>query len=486
MLYRYLVGCITIIFFAATAIAEIGDELWMQIYNRTGADSATSIVQTSDGGFAIAGWKTTGTNNKDIFLIRTDSSGYFLWDRTYGGSLDDVANSILTTTDNGLIMAGWTKSRGAGGTDVLIIKTNESGDTAWTRTFGGVNDDTARCIKPTSDNGYIICGVTDFDDGMGRSFKNYWFKINASGARQWGYCSGGRWGDCANSIIPVSGGFVFTGWNRSSAGINCVHAEKINSSGTNVWTQTYSQIPNSIGHSITQLSDGQFIIAGEVTTQASGRQTLLMKINTTGDLVWNYDFGDNDLEAGYSVCRTFDGGFISGGIKTTGVSPDSSDFYLIKTDAGGTFEWDKAFSLGSRGRGSAIIIASDSNYVMAGSSNLTDSVYSDFCLLKIQGKEIVNIDQFNDNLPTAFQIQPNYPNPFNSQTVINYSLAEESIVKIHIYDIMGRMIDRLFEGSQPAGNHQITWAASEMASGIYFCKICTGPKSDIGRMMLIK
>jgi hypothetical protein len=488
MLFRYLIiGLMSAFLVLSIAAADVGDTLWTTLYGTSFADYPTSIAQTSDGGYLITGWTLFWTgNDKNVYLVKTDSLGDTLWERTYRWSMDDVATSVQATSDGGAIMAGWTNSRGAGGTDVLVIKTNSDGDTAWTKTYGGVYEDTAYCIRQTADGGYIVCGVTYFDDGGGGSFQNYWFKLNASGTRQWGYCSGGGYGAAANCIIPVTGGYIFTGWMKNSSGTSFVHAEKIDTSGQNIWTQSYSQIPNSMGNCIIPSADGQYIICGNVTPQGGSQQALLMKINTSGDIVWNYNYGDTDIESGSNVRQTLDNGFLISGNKKPALIPDSSKFYLVKTSAAGTFAWEKTYAFGSYNDGVCALVTSDSNFTFVGATNWRDTLNGDICLAKIQGYTINDIK--NDlPLPISPEIKlSNYPNPFNSQTIIKFNLHETSPIKLQVFDILGRRVADLLDCVLPAGYHEIEWNGINQSAGIYYCILKSGYESKSIKLLLLK
>jgi len=106
-----------------------------------------SVQQTTDGGYIIAGGtECFGAGGWDVYLIKTNSSGDTLWTRTYGATMDDDGYSVQQTTDGGYIIAGDTYSFGAGGDDVYLIKANSSGDTLWTRTYGGTADDEGNSV----------------------------------------------------------------------------------------------------------------------------------------------------------------------------------------------------------------------------------------------------------------------------------------------------------------------------------------------------
>ena len=143
-----------------------GVEEWNQTFGGREAEEAKSIQQTTDGGFIIAGSTAScGNGDEDVWLIKTDPWGNEEWNRTFGGSVLDNASSVQQTSDGGFIIAGTTWSFGNGGGDFWLIKTNAEGAEEWNQTFGGGGDEDAYSVQQTSDGGFIITGST-------RSFGN--------------------------------------------------------------------------------------------------------------------------------------------------------------------------------------------------------------------------------------------------------------------------------------------------------------------------
>jgi uncharacterized delta-60 repeat protein len=155
-----------------------GNIQWSRAIGGTGSDQARSIQQTSDGGYIVAGYTESFGTGGDILIIKLNSSGNIQWSRAIGGTGSDQASSIQQTSDGGYIVAGSTNSFGAGG-DVLIIKLNSSGNIQWSRAIGGTNSDYARSIQQTSDGGYIVAGDT-LSFGAG-SFDFLIIKLDSSG-----------------------------------------------------------------------------------------------------------------------------------------------------------------------------------------------------------------------------------------------------------------------------------------------------------------
>jgi uncharacterized protein YuzE len=134
-------------------------------------DWASSVQHTSDGGYILAGYTYLSiAGGLDIILIKTDANGNVIWAKTYGGTDDDAASSVQQTSDGGYILAGGTDSFGASG-DIILIKTDANGNVQWAKAYGGTNSDYASSVQQTSDGGYILAGYTgSFGAGLGDIF----------------------------------------------------------------------------------------------------------------------------------------------------------------------------------------------------------------------------------------------------------------------------------------------------------------------------
>jgi hypothetical protein len=146
-----------------------GNLVWDKTFGGSENDEAHSIIQTNDGGYAVAGFTVSeDTGDRDFWVIKLDKDGNKVWDKTFGGTSEDWANSIIQTKNGDYIVAGWTKSIGAGKTDVWIVKLDKRGNLVWDKTFGGSENDEAHSIIQTGDGGYVVAGWTK-SKGAGNS-----------------------------------------------------------------------------------------------------------------------------------------------------------------------------------------------------------------------------------------------------------------------------------------------------------------------------
>ncbi len=192
-----------------------GNIQWAKTYGGISIDYAYSVQQTSDGGYIVAGWTLSfGAGDGDVFLIKTDANGNLQWAKTYGGTADDYAYSVQQTSDGGYIVAGYTASFGAGSDDIFLIKTDANGNIQWAKTYGGTADDYAYSVQQTSDGGYILAGYTYSFGAGGSDF--FLMKTDANGNIQWAKTYGGTDFDYAFSFQQTSdGGYILAGWANS-------------------------------------------------------------------------------------------------------------------------------------------------------------------------------------------------------------------------------------------------------------------------------
>jgi serine/threonine protein kinase len=362
--------------------------IWQKTYGGSGDDWANSIQQTSDGGYIVAGGTTSfGAGRRNVYIIKLDEDGNKIWEKIYGGSGDDWANSIQQTSDGGYIVAGGTTSFGAGEKNVYVIKLDAYGNKIWEKTFGGWSNDIAYSIQQTKDGGYIVAGWIESlrAGGRNRKWNVYIIKLDAYGNKIWEKTFGGRSHAGAYSIQQTKdGGYIVAGWTYSfGAGEKNVYIVKLNKNGNKVWEKTFGGWSNDVAYSIQQTKDGGYIVAGWTESfGAGGSDVYIIKLDAYGNKIWEKTFGGSGDDWANSIQQTSDGGYIVAG-GTTSFGAGRRDVYVIKLDAYGNKIWEKTFGGWSNDIAYSIQQTKDGGYIVAGWTESFGAGGSDVYIIKL-------------------------------------------------------------------------------------------------------
>jgi hypothetical protein len=288
-----------------------------------------------------------------------------------GGAQEEFGYAVQNTRNNGFICAGRTFSFGTGGWECYMVRLNSQGDTLWTKTYGNVLYDELQDVDTTSDGGFIAVGhttTTDFASNV------YLIKTDSNGVHQWSKEYGGANGlsDKGYSVSQTSdGGYIISGTTASfGSGGDDMYVIKTTSTGAISWTAVIGTAGvNEAGRKIQQTSDGGYIVAGY--TDGIGQSfydVLLVKINSAGVVQWKKTYGGSSFDFAYTVQQTTDNGFIIGAT-TNSFGAGNWDAYLIKTDANGNLTWSKTYGLSGEDRAQSARQTADGGYIMCGRSS---------------------------------------------------------------------------------------------------------------------
>jgi hypothetical protein len=248
-------------------------------------DRGKSLIQTSDGGYAIAGYTTSfGAGEGDVYVVKLDAHGNLQWTTAIGGPEIEEGNSLIQTSDGGYAIAGYTESFGAGKWDVYVVKLDAHGNLQWTTTIGGKGWDASASLIQTSDGGYAIAGYTE-SFGAGK-WDVYVVKLDANGNLQWTTTIGGTKDDLGYSLIQTSdGGYAITGSTQSFIpGGGDVYVVKLDANGNLQWTKTIgAKNENLSKSSLIQTSDGGYAITGLTSSFGAGEADVcVIKLDRNG------------------------------------------------------------------------------------------------------------------------------------------------------------------------------------------------------------
>lgn len=279
-----------------------------------------------------------------IILSFNISNAQIMFQNHYGGSGDDGGNSVIQTSDGGYLVAGLTDSWGNGSKDIYLIKTNEYGDTTWTRHYGGYNwDDAVSVIEGIDSNFYLTGG---YSSTWNTETAIFLMKVNTVGDSIWLKTYGGNLDDDGWDLVQCQdSGFLITGTTMSLAlGFSAIFALKTDSNGDSLWMKTYEKEWASTGYNVIQTNDGGFVIGGSTGT-SGGPPTFdiyVVKINSFGDTIWTNTYGGTLYDIVVSMCETSDGSYILTGT-TASFGAGGYDMYAIKIDTNGGVIWEKTY-----------------------------------------------------------------------------------------------------------------------------------------------
>ena len=454
--------------YCSSTLAQAPDTIWTKVYGDGDYERGNSIVITDDNGFAIVGaadalYSGGNLTEGDIWLVRTNSTGDTLWTKTYGGSGIDEGNSIYQTADGGFILAG-ARSNNLLIYDAWLIRTDSNGDTIWTKTYGdNFAEELASSVIETSDSGFAFTGFSNTQTTFSR---DVWLvRTDAAGDTLWTRTFGGTGSDLGAAVLQTAdNGFIVTGKTRVIGGEYDLYLIRTDENGNTLWTKTYNgpSSPNSVddGRDIELMSDGGVAIVG-----FSNLNTWLLRTDANGDTLWTKQYPGS---GGDSFDKTSDGGFvIVGGIQ------------LIRTNANGDLLWSTTFA----GLANSVQQTSDGGYIVAG-YNFFSATKDDLWLARF-GSDPTSIEK-DIETPNEYLLFQNYPNPFNPSTKISWQSPVSSHQSLKVYDLLGNEIATLVNESKPAGSYEVEFDASELTSGIYFYELQSGSFIETKKMILIK
>jgi len=393
-----MIGFLSILIFpiSALSLSEPVTIEWYATYGGIGEERTwgwRSVIETADGGYALVGSTTSfGAGNRDFWLVKTDMSGNVLWNRTYGRPYIDDAYSIIQTSDGGYVVAGasWNESRNA--FDLFLVKTDTEGNMEWNLTYirdnsGGYLDwGCASSIVQTTDGGYILAGsVRHHPDHPTGDWDAWLVKTDSNGTVEWDRPYGGGADEGAHDVLQtIDGGYIFVGTTVSyGAGSGDVWLVKTDASGIPQWTKTFGGSNWDDGWSISNTSDGGYIIGGATSSFGAGSYDFwLIKTDANGTQQWSKSYGDIDEDFAWSVIETKDGGYALAGY-TKSFGAGESDFLLVKTDSSGKQEWNKTFGGTNHDVATSIVQTHGGRYVITGFTNSFGSGSYDFLLVKL-------------------------------------------------------------------------------------------------------
>lgn len=351
---------------------------WETVVGGTEIDEGYSIISTFDDGCIVAGTtESFGSGEGDIYIIRLNRGGDTLWTKTYGADQDDRGRAITHTPNGGYIVAGDIPSFGASAYDMFLIRIDSKGDMMWYKTYGGSGNETAYSIETLPDGNSLIAGFTS---SFGSRHGIYTLKINQFGDILW---SNVFWGDAIIyyrvAMTSINGGLYITGsymLQEDSGAHNDVFVIKTNSEGDSLFTKFIGGTKDDMGYSIVTTPDGGCIVAGTTRSfGAGGLDVYLIRLNSSGDIIWTKTFGNQGADIANSIISSSDGSFVIAGYSESFAGADKN-VLLMKIDIDGNLVWARSLdSFPVMDFAYSVTQAIDGGYILTGYRSLSKNKY---------------------------------------------------------------------------------------------------------------
>ncbi|MCX6295372.1 MAG: T9SS type A sorting domain-containing protein [Bacteroidetes bacterium] len=460
-----------------------------KVIGNSGYDYGYSVKQTFDKGYVIGGSTSTfGSGNTDMYIVKTDSMGIPYGQKTIGGINIDQGKCIRQTKDSGYVFLGYTNSFGAGGYDLYLVKMDTAFNIQWFKTYGGSDWDFGSCVEQTSDGGYILCGSTY---SFGKGDEDYYLiKTNSTGDTVWTKTYGGIKEDVANSVVQTSdGGYIITGTSKSLGDtLGDIYTIKTNALGDTTWTNKFGGPKLDYGNDILESINGGYIIGGESQSFGTSSDGIILKIATSGATVGlmyqTYLPAFDNIE---SITEDATGRIgMTGKTVTGGDGSGNGDvfFSMLKYD----FSWINAttFGFSNHDIGYSIESTKDHGFIICGYTNSFNNFLGDIYLIKtdtlgfatsVDNIVLTGIEKEEISKNSEFTI---YPNPASDN--VNISMKSTLTSKpsnIIITDILGKEIK-----SFDIENNSISINTTDLADGMYYLTIRNKKNSSIQKLVI--
>lgn len=458
--------------------AQVPDTLWTKIYGRSGPDHAYAVEPVNDGSYIVTGISFTASPicNYDIYLLKINMQGDTLWTKILGRTYNDGAYAIQQTFDDGYIIGGYSESGTASNEDIYLVKTDIHGDTLWSKTFGGTEDERGYCVKQTLDYGYIIVG--DYTDNYREDI--YIIKTDAWGDTVWTKRYGTQYEDFGRYVQSTAdSGYIVVGHTDVEVGCQCfaVWLLKLNASGDTVWTHVYTRESYDDRACQVQLTnDGGYIIVGSALVSGNMWDVLLIKTDMYGDTLWKRTYGGPQYEYGYAVTQTYDNGYLVAGSQR----PSSGNYSIQvwKIDPNGNTQWTTTYGGSENDEGRSVLQTPELNYLIAGYTESYGATNADVYLIMTR-PDSFGIHEHYPGQSIHDALVSVYPNPSKDCFNIFYSgkrLRDET-VQFKIYTCTGELVKTYNLQSEGGSLNSFQWDGIDnngynTPAGIYLL-VCT-------------
>jgi hypothetical protein len=355
---------------------------WDQLVLSTpGLGVGNAIIELRGGGFAAVGYADAGgATGTDVLLVRFDAAGDTLWTHSYGGDREDFGWDLVESPESGFFIVGYTEATSPGQEDVLVLRVDSLGALLWERTFDEGGRDRAWSAALAAGGGIVLAAESeDVERGYRDALVMH---VRADGEPQWTRTIQEPGDQRVYSVARTEdGAFVVTGTTGTDArrAHRNVYVARVNADGHVEWTRSFGDASDDVGHGVIALTGGDVLVTGYGGTRSNGGTDIyLLRLDRRGDLIWWHHHGGPENERAMMSASRKSGGFVSVGFS---MQPSPMDVIVWESDASGAVLSEDRLHHGGGDRGVMILETRDGPYALVGMLGHSRSRTGNFSVL---------------------------------------------------------------------------------------------------------
>lgn len=348
----------------------------------TSDDLLNSIVIEDDFMYVLGQSNSFGDVNGDHYLIKLDLEGNIIFEKTYGGNLAEEGIRIITTRDGNFILLGTTESHGNGNKDIHVIKIDSSGVVLWENYFGGLADDTPSDIIETNNSEFCIAATTESFGAGSRDIYLLWIDESGNLVRERTF--GGSENDGSSKLIEIEDNqLMLYGYTENfGADSRDLYLIKVTSTGDSLWSKRYGGNGYEESQGFVRTSTGGYLLGGHSSSTDPNHNMYALEIDSNGNIIWENNYGGALHDGGQALLINNEGNYVLLG-RSMSFGNDSRNMYLVVTNPNGELISEQIFG-GSKNDSGQDIIEYKSFYYMVGHSNSFGSGDIDAYIVKVK------------------------------------------------------------------------------------------------------
>ncbi|WP_297523534.1 protein kinase, partial [Thermococcus sp.] len=294
-----------------------GNVKWQKTYGGSGWDEVNAVALAPNGDIIVAGYtRSFGAGGRDAWVLRLDSEGNVKWQKTYGGKYWDEAHAVALAPNGDIIVAGYTESFGAGWNDVWVLRLDSEGNVKWQKTYGGSKWDEANAVALASNGDVIVAGYTG---SFGAGGDVWVLRLDGEGNVKWQKTYGGSKWDEANAVAIADNGDIivaghYNGYYNEHTRISNAWVLRLDSEGNVKWQKTYGGEYGDEANAVAIAPNGDVIVAGYTDSfGAGGDDVWVLRLDANGNVKWQKTYGGSDNDEANAVALASNGDIIVAG-----------------------------------------------------------------------------------------------------------------------------------------------------------------------------